>query len=481
MAKKITIQHLYNTGKTLPDVSKLEFGEIAICANAGNERIYTKNSNGGLAAFPTLEQVESLIDEATNGVITDANFGELQSQVNTHINNTFASDATATNRSYGHVILVNADLNGGENTNGAAAGLGHTHSQYQPVGNYLTGVTAGSGLAIVGVIANGDVELQLDGDTNNRLNSGVTAYNWGNHADAGYAKNDDLTSHTGNNDIHVTAQDKTNWNETRERLNLFLDESGTTESTLDSIIEFQKWFETHGTSASNMQTAITKNTTDISAISGVVKNNTTAITNNANNISLLSTSLNNISGSISTISQTVSNNETTINNIKLNYVDNIVSGANINVTSASSGANKGKTFTISHITPIDDSEATNIDFTNKNSGTTLTWGGKFTTLSSLKYDKNGHIINTGASTFILPTLNTGNTTTFGVVKLYEGELTLEDALVGTGESGIAVGKGHSHNQYATTDSVNTTLNEYIKFSDLSANTGDVIVISCGTY
>jgi hypothetical protein len=79
--------------------------------------------------------------------------------------------------------------------------------------------------------------------------------------------NNIITGHTSVEDIHVTKSDKDTWNDTARRLKLFLDESGTSASTLDSIIEFQNWFNEHDSAVESITTAITKNTTDIKHIS----------------------------------------------------------------------------------------------------------------------------------------------------------------------------------------------------------------------
>ena len=474
MAKKITIQHLYNTGNTMPDVSKLEFGEIAICVNAGNERIYTKNSDNTLAAFPSLDTVEALIDDATKGVITNANFSELQSQVETHINNTLASDAAATTRTYGHVVLVNSDLKDGENTNGAAAGLGHTHSQYQPKGDYLTGVTAGSGLAIVGIIENGDVELQLDSETNNKINSGVTAYDWGNHAEKGYAKNDDLTAlrnsvtaHTTNGDIHITAEERSDWNTAANRINTFLDvETGATEA-LDSLHEIQEYLTGDGNSVKTLLESL-NNLTD------TVDNNTTAITQNSNNISILTTSASTNASNITVLDQTVTaiNNKigsgftsdntitseiNTLKNQQSNYVTSISAySKNLKIIKE-----QGNKYTISHTSAGTQTS----EITATNDTTDLSFGSEFNIVNKIGYDANGHVVTGSTQTLKLPTISAATISNAGIVSLKGGDL----STVATVVDGQAAASCHSHSQY-------------VKFTDLEEYGGNTpLVISCGTY
>lgn len=46
----------------------------------------------------------------------------------------------------------------------------------------------------------------------NNASNGATAYSWGNHASAGYALSSNLTAHTENLTIHITAAERTAWN-----------------------------------------------------------------------------------------------------------------------------------------------------------------------------------------------------------------------------------------------------------------------------
>mgnify|MGYP007130666666 CR=1 FL=1 len=61
--------------------------------------------------------------------------------------------------------------------------------------------------------------MSIDAENQGKIASGVTAFGWGDHATKGYAKNNDLTSHTNNDDIHVTTNDKEKWNETTTKVN----------------------------------------------------------------------------------------------------------------------------------------------------------------------------------------------------------------------------------------------------------------------
>jgi hypothetical protein len=101
--------------------------------------------------------------------------------------------------------------------------------------------------------------------------------------------NDVFTAHTTNGDIHITAEERTKWNEVVTNFNTFI--TGDTEAALNTLVDLQQWIESHGDDAQAMTTAITANlesitslTQTVDTISGKVENNITAITKNAEDI-----------------------------------------------------------------------------------------------------------------------------------------------------------------------------------------------------
>ena len=50
-----------------------------------------------------------------------------------------------------------------------------------------------------------------------RIINGQTAYGWGDHSSAGYALNSALTAHTGNTTVHITSNERTNWNDANSK------------------------------------------------------------------------------------------------------------------------------------------------------------------------------------------------------------------------------------------------------------------------
>lgn len=439
MAKKITIQHLYTTGTTAaPAASALTLGEIAISAGKNKEGIYFKNSDNEVIGVLTSGQTYELVEKATSGITTDGAFQMHREKFASEYNDENKIDVNK----YGHVLLHNGDLNGIDSVPGVAAGMGHTHGQY------LTGVTAGSGLAIVGIIENGEVELQLDSETNNKINSGVTAYDWGNHADEGYAKNNDLTTlrnsvtaHTGNTTVHITAAERSDWNTAANRINTFLDvETGATEA-LDSLHEIQEYLTGSGNSVNTLLESL-NNLTD------TVSGNTDDITSLKQNFEE--------NGTVPILQNDVQR--------KIEAID--VSG-NLSATTGTTVIGNYKKYTITH-TPAS-TQASEIKATNVN--TAITFGSNFNIVNKIAYDANGHVVSGSTQTLTLPNLPTASEENNGIVKIRSGQLTLAAELLDEtkGYLTTAASVAHGHT-------------EYVKFTDLSSNSNsDSIIISCGTY
>ena len=84
----------------------------------------------------------------------------------------------------------------------------HTHSGvYEPVFTKNTAFNKNFGTTS-GTVAQGN---------DSRIINGQTAFGWGNHSSAGYALNSALTAHTGNTTFHITATERTNWNDANSK------------------------------------------------------------------------------------------------------------------------------------------------------------------------------------------------------------------------------------------------------------------------
>ena len=472
--KRIQIQHWHTTGSTAPSGTSLTnmlLGEIAIATKTGEEAIFIKNNDGSAVTFMTSAQTDSLITQKLSdaGIAGVDVISTLSQNLSEHIN-TAAGNKNDLTPKAGHVLLVSGDLNVSTNSgNGLAAAASHTHGQY------LTGVTAGSGLAIVGIIENGDVELQLDSETNNKINSGVTAYGWGNHAESDYATNTSLNDHTGNTEIHVTKTKQDAWDNAADAINAFLDNNAAISGAVDTLKEINEYLTGTGTSVETLLKTLDE-------LTDTVDNNTSAITQNRNNISLLTTSASTNATNITSLGQTigqVSTNVSAINNkigsgftsntitseiellknLQGNYITSI-SADTKNLQVLKDTTNR---YTISHTSA--NTETSTITATNTTTG--LSFGSEFKIVDKIGYDDNGHVVSGSTQTLKLPTVPTATTNNYGTVKIQHGDLGIEYELLNS-LSGIAADVNHHHSQY-------------VKFTDLNGNTGNIITISCGTY
>lgn len=94
-------------------------------------------------------------------------------------------------------------------TSGTTVALGnHLHTGvYEPAFSKNTAFNKNFGTTS-GTVAQGN---------DSRIINGQTAYGWGNHASAGYALNSALTAHTGNTTVHITSNERTNWNDANSK------------------------------------------------------------------------------------------------------------------------------------------------------------------------------------------------------------------------------------------------------------------------
>ena len=440
MAKKITIQHLYTTSGTTAPTGLIE-GEIAISHKSGSEAIFLKpREESGQA----LEEIKFIPEVRIRKMFEEAGIGS-NNNVADHI-------ATSGDTSQiGHVRLVSGDVeNIAEYKTGEAAAAYHTHGQYLEESLLNTdkgfqktlglnggpssyGIKAGTGIA---VDSNG---VSIISDYQTKITNGATAYDWGNHASVGYAKNTDLTTHTGNTEIHVTKTQKDAWDTAANRINTFLDvETGATEA-LDSLHEIQEYLTGSGNSVNTLLDSL-NNLTD------TVSRNTDDITNLKQNFE--------DNGTVSVLQSDVQRKVETID----------VSG-NLSATTGTTSTGSGvKKYTITHTPASTQSSA----ITATNTTTDLSFGSAFTIVDKIGYDANGHVVSGSTQTLTLPNLPAADEDTAGIVKIKSGALGIEEELL-PNLTGIAADICHYHTQY-------------VKYKDLSNYKGsEPLVISCGTY
>ena len=424
MAKKITIQHLYTTTGTTAPTGLIE-GEIAISHATGSEAIFLKNDkNDNEVKFIPKTQIESLISAATSGLATDVNISALTTDLTSH-KNLKGSENKGSTLTFGHVTLVSGDISGitGHNDGLAASGY-HTHGQY------LTGVTGDSGQSIVSIIKDGVATIGLTTGITNQISSGATAYGWGNHANAGYAKNNDLTAHTNSGDIHVTKEQKNAWDTASSAITAFLDNNAAISGAVDTLREINEYLTGTGTSVETLLETLDD-------LTNTVSGNTDDITS--------------LKGSVTGLQTDVQSKVETID---------VVGNLSAVVTST---INEPKKYTITHTAASDQTSA----ITATNTATGFSFGSNFSFVNRIGYDKNGHVVSGSTQTLTLPDLPTADADTAGIVKIQYGALGIEEELLPQ-STGVAADISHYHTQY-------------VKFTDLGSNTDGTITISCGTY
>lgn len=261
MAKRIHIQHFHTTtATTIPDAVKTDLydGEIGLVLTDGSEKIFFNNS----------------ADELITISSDDSNNNKFAGKEHTHARLTFTSGST--------VGFNTAAYQPSTATASIGIVIPTKLSHLTNDTGTITGITAGSGLTGGGIVLSGETGVTLnvgagtgisvsadtvaiDSAYQNRITSGVTAYGWGNHADAGYAKDTKLTSHTSDNNIHVTAAQKTFWTDAATRFNTFI--SGDTNDALDTLVEIQEFLSGDTTGSVSLISKVNENTNNINTLS----------------------------------------------------------------------------------------------------------------------------------------------------------------------------------------------------------------------
>lgn len=90
------------------------------------------------------------------------------------------------------------------------------------------------------------------------------------------ASNSDLTAHTGDDNIHVTTEDKANWNNTKDTLDAFLLNSDATTDAIDTLKEIQDFLTSDTGTVKQLLDDVSENATNIETVT----NNLTAHTGN---------------------------------------------------------------------------------------------------------------------------------------------------------------------------------------------------------
>lgn len=445
MAKKITIQHLYTTGSTTAPTGLIE-GEIAISHKSGSEAIFIKERPAEPGKTP--EEIKFIPEVRIKKMFEEAGIGSndvitgLSKQLSDHI------DVSGDTSNFGHVRLVSGGVeNIAEYKTGEAAAAYHTHGQYleESLLNTNKGfqytpalgdipksysVKAGTG---INVDSNG---VSINDEYQGKIASGATAYGWGDHKTAGYADNNDLTAlrndvtaHTSNTTVHVTQEEKTDWNAAVKRINTFLDvETGATEA-LDSLHEIQEYLTGSGNSVNTLLESL--------------NNLTDTVSGNTNSISGLSLDV------------------TTLIDESANYIKTLGGDKHIKVGKL---PGVSQTWIITH----NSASTENATITATNDTTGLSFGSEFKIVDKIGYDANGHVVSGSTQVLKLPVIPQASSGISGIVTTTYGDLKDYTDIPTKSQLYYAAHRNHTHSQY-------------VRLADLNGNTGDIITISCGTY
>ena len=119
--------------------------------------------------------------------------------------------------------------------------------------------------------------VQMISDANATLETNLKK--WVN--EQGFAAAADVTAHTGNADVHVTAQQKADWQAAADAINAFLDDNATSDEVVNTLKELQEYISKDESGASGMLDAIAANKTATETNAAAIAANTKAIENEA--------------------------------------------------------------------------------------------------------------------------------------------------------------------------------------------------------
>jgi hypothetical protein len=286
---RIHIQHLHSTtATTVPDAVKTDLfdGEIGLLIKDNNEKIFFRNDGDDIVTISTDAQ----------------NNNKFSVLGHTHSSLQFSPGST---KDFNTAVYTPSSSNSPTTGIVIPTNLSHLTND---IGT-ITAVTAGNGLTGGGTVSTGEKGVTLtvgagtgidvttdavgiDSVYQTKIANGETAYSWGDHKNGGYAKNTDLTTlknsftaHTGNTTVHITAAERTNWNNTKSRLDTFLSGATLSGEVIDTLTEIQSYITGDKADAANLLTSVTQNANNISLLATSVSTNTTNITNLSGNVS----------------------------------------------------------------------------------------------------------------------------------------------------------------------------------------------------
>ena len=96
--------------------------------------------------------------------------------------------------------------------------------------------------------------------------------------------NDAITSHTTNTTVHITANERTAWNDTTTKLNAFLLNADTTENAVDTLVEIQEFLMGDEGGVKELLDSVAANANAITALTKTVTDNETDIEKKVSNM-----------------------------------------------------------------------------------------------------------------------------------------------------------------------------------------------------
>lgn len=399
---RIHIQHLHSTtATTVPDAVKTDLfdGEIGLLIKDNNEKIFFRNDGDSIVTIST--------DAQNNNKFSNITHEHNSLQFSPGSTKDFTQTGYKPSSSQ-QAVAINIPTNLSHLTNDIGT---------------ITAVTAGNGLVSGGTVNSGEkgvtlavgagtgIEVTADAvginsDYQTKITNGATAYSWGNHANAGYAINTDLTAlrnsvtaHTNSGDIHVTKSQKDAWDNTKSRLDTFLSGATLSGEVIDTLTEIQSYITGDKADAAKI-------VSDISTISGNLTTHTTtsASTSNLGHVKIVGGDLSGKTGNVVTGEAAASQHTHSQYQPKGNYLTSYTETYKGTVTGITAGTGltgggskgTGATgLTLSHADTSAVDTATTFGPTSNVTGTNNTT----ITIPNFKVDDFGHVISAGTITY----------------------------------------------------------------------------------
>lgn len=208
-------------GPKLPEASALIEGEIAVNYAKGYETLSIKNSSGDIATFSCDATIQNTINSSVDSKINETvgDIGALKSELNSHTGNT---DIHLDSEQVAAIDAVSSKANASDLTAHTANTTVHITANERNAWNAVSGKVDSSDVYTkTQTYTKGEVDTELNKkldasaytptdlsaySTTEQMNSAISS------AVAPKANSADLTAHTADKAIHVTANERSKWN-----------------------------------------------------------------------------------------------------------------------------------------------------------------------------------------------------------------------------------------------------------------------------